>query len=103
MCVIGRTLRYVVGAIFAVFILGGVGVNAANAQQPGAPTVAAFLANPGQLLQQNPNGGPLLAGISSAARAFGSLYVQSNSWLVAKCQRSAKDRHCSGTRPGRED
>jgi hypothetical protein len=71
MRVIGRTLRYLVGALVAVFVLGGVGVNSANAQQPGAPnaqqpgapTVAAFLANPGQLLQQNPNGGPLLAGI----------------------------------------
>jgi hypothetical protein len=63
MRVVGWTLRYVVGALVAVFILGGVGVSSANAQQPGAPTVAAFLANPGQLLQQNPSGGPLLAGI----------------------------------------
>jgi len=47
--------------ILTIFFLGGFSLTAANAQQSQAPSVAAFLANPGQLLAQNPNGGQLLA------------------------------------------
>jgi len=59
MFVIGRACRFIAGAILAAFVMAAVGMNAANAQQ--TPAVSAFLANPGQLLQQNPNGGSLLA------------------------------------------
>src|SRR5512143_2880672 len=45
-----RTIRFIVGAIFAAFVMAGVGVGAANAQAQ----------TPAQLLQQNPNGGQLL-------------------------------------------
>jgi hypothetical protein len=45
-----QTVRFIVGAIFAAFIVAGSGVNAANAQAQ----------TPAQLLQQNPNGGQLL-------------------------------------------
>lgn len=58
---INRTLRFTAGAIFAAFVMATVGMSAATAQQPQNPTVGAFLANPGQLLQQNPSGGPLLS------------------------------------------
>jgi hypothetical protein len=61
MCAISQLLRFVVGAMLAAFVMAGVGISAASAQQSGTPTAAAFLANPGQLLQQNPNGGSLLA------------------------------------------
>jgi hypothetical protein len=68
MFIIGRALRIIAGAMFAVFILTGIGVGAANAQTPGAgaasgptPADSAFIANPKQLLQQNPNGGQRLA------------------------------------------
>jgi len=45
-----RTVRFIVGAILAAFVMAGVGVGAASAQ---TPTVA-------QLLQQNPSGGQVL-------------------------------------------
>jgi hypothetical protein len=45
-----RTARFVVGAIFAAFVMAGVGTSATNAQTQ----------TPEQLLQQNPNGGQLL-------------------------------------------
>jgi hypothetical protein len=60
MCVIGRAFRFIAGVVFAVSVLAAVGMSATNAQQSQNPTVSAFLANPGQLLQQNPNGGALL-------------------------------------------
>ena len=61
MCAISQLLRFVVGAMLAAFVMAGVGMSAASAQQSGTPTAGGFLANPGQLLQQNPNGGSLLA------------------------------------------
>ena len=61
MCAINQVPRFIVGAMLAAFVMAGVGMSAATAQQSGTPTAAAFLANPGQLLQQNPNGGSLLA------------------------------------------
>jgi hypothetical protein len=60
MCVIGRAFRFIAGVVFAVSVLAAVGTSAANAQQPQTSAASAFLANPGQLLQQNPNGGALL-------------------------------------------
>jgi hypothetical protein len=45
-----RTARFSVCALFAAFVMAGVGVSAANAQAQ----------TPAQLLQQNPNGGQLL-------------------------------------------
>jgi hypothetical protein len=60
MCVIGRVFRFIAGVVFAVSVLAAVGTSAANAQQSQTPTASTFLANPGQLLQQNPNGGALL-------------------------------------------
>ena len=56
-----RKLGFVAGAFLAGFVLAMAGMSAANAQQSQVPTVSAFLANPGQLLQQNPNGGTKLA------------------------------------------
>jgi hypothetical protein len=61
MCAINQVPRFIVGAMLAAFVMAGVGMSAASAQQSGTPTAAGFLANPGQLLQQNPNGGSLLA------------------------------------------
>ena len=61
MYVVDRTFRFIAGAILAAFVMAAVGMSAANAQQSQTPTASAFLANPGQLLQQNPNGGSLLA------------------------------------------
>ena len=50
-------------------------MSAAQAQQTQIPTVSAFLANPGQLLQQNPNGGSLLAsGVQQLALADPSTF-----------------------------
>jgi hypothetical protein len=60
MDIVDRTFRFIAGAIFAVSVLAAVGTSAANAQQTQTPTVNAFLANPGQLLQEYPNGGMLL-------------------------------------------
>lgn len=60
MCVMDRTLRFLAGAILAVFVMAFAGMNTAGAQQSQTPAVSAFLANPGLLLQQNPSGGPLL-------------------------------------------
>ena len=57
---INRASRFSIGAIVAVFVMTAGGIGAATAQQTQTPTVSAFLANPGQLLQQNPNGGPIL-------------------------------------------
>jgi hypothetical protein len=61
MYVVNWICRFIAGAMFAAFVMAAVGMSAANAQQPQNPTVSAFFANPGQLLQQNPNGGPLLS------------------------------------------
>jgi hypothetical protein len=52
--------RITVGAILAAVVMVGVGLSAASAEQSATPTTAAFLANPGQLLEQNPSGGSLL-------------------------------------------
>src|ERR1035437_5784753 len=60
MYIVDRTFRFIVGAILAAFVVAAVGMSAANAQQSQTPAASAFLANPGQLLQQNPNGGALL-------------------------------------------
>lgn len=60
MHLIGQTLRFIAGAIVAVFVLTGVDARPAHAQQP--LTVSQFLANPGQLLQQYPVGGTLMIG-----------------------------------------
>jgi hypothetical protein len=60
MYVVDRIFRFVAAAILSAFVLTGIGMSAANAQAQ-TPTVAAFLANPTQLLQQNPNGGTLLS------------------------------------------
>jgi hypothetical protein len=61
MYVVDRAFRCIAGAMLAAFVMAAVGMSAANAQQSQTPTASAFLANPGQLLQQNPNGGSLLA------------------------------------------
>jgi hypothetical protein len=61
MYVVDRTSRFIVGAILAAFVVAAVGMSAAKAEQAPTPTASEFLANPGQLLQQNANGGSLLA------------------------------------------
>ena len=61
MYVVDRTFRFIVGAILAAFVMAASGMSAAKAEQAPMPTASAFLANPGQLLQQNPNGGSLLS------------------------------------------
>jgi hypothetical protein len=71
MPIIGWTSRLVLGAIVAAFVTatGAIGsakaqqsqAQQSQAQQPQSPTVSAFLANPAQLLQQNPVGGPALS------------------------------------------
>jgi hypothetical protein len=50
MCVIDRTFRFVAAAIVAAFVLAGVSMSAANAQQ----------STPAQLVLNNPNGGQAL-------------------------------------------
>jgi hypothetical protein len=60
MYVFDRTFRFIAGAILAAFVMAAVNMSAANAQQSQTDTVSAFLFNPGQLLQQYPNGGLLL-------------------------------------------
>jgi hypothetical protein len=75
MYAIDRITRFITGAIFAAFVTAAVGMSAAQAQQTQIPTVSAFLANPGQLLQQNPNGGSLLAsGVQQLALADPSTF-----------------------------
>src|SRR5665647_339836 len=61
MYVVDRTSHFIAVAMLAAFVMAAVGMSAANAQQTQTPSASAFLANPGQLLQQNPNGGSLLA------------------------------------------
>jgi hypothetical protein len=61
MYVVDRTFRFIAGAVLAAFVMGAVGMSVAKAEQAPTPTASAFLANPGQLLQQHPNGGSLLA------------------------------------------
>ena len=61
MYVVDRTSHFIAVAMLAAFVMAAVGMSAANAQQSQTPTASAFLANPGQLLQQNPNGGSLLS------------------------------------------
>lgn len=61
MYVINPVCRLLARAILASFVVAAVGMSAANAQQSQTPTASAFLADPGQLLQQNPNGGSLLS------------------------------------------
>jgi hypothetical protein len=61
MYVVDRTFRFIAGAILAAFVMAVVGMSAAKAEQAPTLTTSAFLANSGQLLQQNPNGGSLLA------------------------------------------
>jgi hypothetical protein len=60
MCTINQLPRLVAGAMLAAVVMVGVDMSAASAQQSAPPTAASFLANPGQLLQQNPSGGSLL-------------------------------------------
>lgn len=59
MNIIYRATRVIIGAVVAASMMAAVGTSAANAQQ--TPSVTSFLANPAQLLQQNPEGGSLLA------------------------------------------
>ena len=59
MTFVGRAGRRVAAAIFAAVIVAA-GTSAGAAQQPQPPNVSAFLANPGQLLRQFPNGGQQL-------------------------------------------
>jgi hypothetical protein len=67
MRVSGWTSSFIAGAIVAAFIVPVVGLAPANAQQSQTaqqsqiPSASAFLANPEQLLQQNPNGGSQLS------------------------------------------
>lgn len=60
MSVAQSTCRGIVRAFLFATVFGAMGFNTANAQQSEIPSVAAFLANPGNLLAQNPNGGTLL-------------------------------------------
>jgi hypothetical protein len=57
----GWTSHFIAGAIVAAFGVVVMGLSPASAQQSQAPSVSAFLANPEQLLQQNPNGGSQLS------------------------------------------
>jgi len=57
-----RASRFSLCAIVAAFVVTAGGISTANAQKTPTPTltVSAFLADPGQLLQQYQNGGPIL-------------------------------------------
>jgi hypothetical protein len=67
MCVINRTVRLIVCALFAAFVVAGVGMSAANAQQP----------TPAQLLQQYPNGGlPFVNAIKQLVRSDTSKFSE---------------------------
>jgi hypothetical protein len=71
MYLVGSKFRYIAGAVVAALVIATGGAGSAEAQQSqsqpsqsqpsGNATVSAFLANPQQLLQQNPNGGPALS------------------------------------------
>jgi hypothetical protein len=66
MPILGRMPRLVAGVTLAAFVLAAAVMGSAKAQQQQSqqsqgPAVNSFLANPGQLLQQNPNGGPPLS------------------------------------------
>src|SRR6185437_16843861 len=65
MYVVDRTLRVIAAAIVGAAFFVSVGTGAVNAQQqPSQPiTVSAFMANPGQLLQQYPSGGTLMIAV----------------------------------------
>jgi hypothetical protein len=60
MCIAVRTPHFIAATVFAVVALFAPG-NMAMAQQPQPPSVGAFLANPGLLLQQHQTGGQALA------------------------------------------
>lgn len=55
-----RVTRLFLGAAFAAIVVFAGGTGTTKAQQPQALTVSVFLADPGQLLRQNPSGGPVL-------------------------------------------
>lgn len=55
-----RAARLFLGAAFAAIVVFAGGAGTTKAQQPQALTVSVFLADPGQLLRQNPSGGPVL-------------------------------------------
>ncbi len=59
MYLIDRTTRLIASAIIGIAVLVAAEARPAHAQQQ-PPTVSAFLANPGQLLQQYPVGGTLM-------------------------------------------
>jgi hypothetical protein len=75
MAIVGWTSRFVVSAFVTALVIAGVSMAPANAQQSQSPAVSAFLANPGQLLQQNPNGGsPLSDAVQTLALADNSTF-----------------------------
>ena len=60
--------RFIAVAVCATFLFGMAGPDALKAQQ--APNVSSFLASPGQLLQQYPNGGtPLINAVQQIVLA----------------------------------
>ncbi len=54
------SFRAMAAAIVAVVVAMSAAPQQASAQQPPGLTATSFLANPGQILQQYPNGGPLM-------------------------------------------
>src|SRR5262245_57813798 len=61
MYMVDRAIRFITALTVSVGIFATVGVLApAHAQNPQPLTAEAFLANPGQLLQQYPTGGSLM-------------------------------------------
>jgi hypothetical protein len=75
MPVVSWMSRVVAGAFVAAFVIAAVDIATANAQQSQSPAVSTFLANPEQLLQQNPNGGvPLSDAVQGLALADTSTF-----------------------------
>jgi hypothetical protein len=57
---IGLKSRFIASAIIVIIGVAAASLGTAKAQQPQIPSSSAFLANPEQLLEQNPNGGSQL-------------------------------------------
>ena len=104
MYVVDRTLRFIAGAIFAAFVLAAVGMSAANAQQSQSLQPSAHsLPIPGQLLQQNPNGGPLLANAVQQLALSDPSTFKVLLGLLANANDAQKGAIGRGARSGGED
>lgn len=64
-----RTSRVIAAGLFVASVWASVGITVARAQQTQSPDIRAFIADPGQLLRQYPNGGRLSIVVQQVALA----------------------------------